>query len=108
MERVLTGEQWYHCTEYAAEVLVLASVLLIWWPAFKVSRALLTARDMGHLAARTSSPKIAALAGDLKADAEASTLKWNAVDYWMLLSGFICGAVSSLLKLFYLIPAAPH
>ncbi|CAE6818791.1 hypothetical protein R69746_05957 [Paraburkholderia aspalathi] len=104
----MTSEQWLHGVEYLAEVLTLASVLLIWWPAFKVSRALLAARDMATLARRTSSSTIARLAGDLEADARAAPTEFNATDYRMLLVGFAFGALSSAIKLFYLIPASHH
>jgi hypothetical protein len=104
----LTTEQWVHLVEYVAEAFVLVSVLLIWWPAFKVSRALLSARDMASLRKRTSSPRIARIAGELEADARAEPDEFNATDYWMLLAGFLCGALSSLIKLFYLIPASHH
>ncbi|MEX3639628.1 hypothetical protein [Paraburkholderia sp. BR14320] len=104
----MTGEQWLHVVEYGAEVLVLVSVLLIWWPAFKVSRALLAARDLAQLAARTSSPKIRELATELESDAKAVPTEFSVTDYWMLLVGFACGALSSAIKLFYLIPASHH
>jgi hypothetical protein len=106
VERVLTSTQWLHDVEYGVEVLTLASVMLIWWPAFKVSRALLAARDLAALARRTSSTTIARLAGDLEAEAKAAPTEFNATDYWMLLVGFACGALASLIKLFYLIPAS--
>lgn len=102
----MTSTQWLHGVEYGVEVLTLASVLLIWWPAFKVSRALLAARDLAALARRTRSTTIARLAGDLEADAKAVPSEFNATDYWMLLVGFACGALASLIKLFYLIPAS--
>ncbi|MCG5078786.1 hypothetical protein [Paraburkholderia tagetis] len=97
-----------HCLDYVTEALVLASVLLIWWPAFKVSRALLVARDMAALAKRTSSSNIAQLAGEVEADARAVPTEFDRTDYRMLLSGFVCGALASLIKLFYLIPASHH
>lgn len=105
---VLSSELCLRVVEYGAEVLTLASVLLIWWPAFKVSRALLTARDMARLAGRTSSSRIRELATGLAADAKAEPTEFNATDYWMLLVGFGCGALSSAIKLFYLIPASHH
>ncbi|WP_081080225.1 hypothetical protein [Burkholderia cepacia] len=102
----MTHLQWEHLVEYGAEVLTLASVLLIWWPAFKVSRALLAARDLAALGRRTSSPTIARLARELEASARSVPSEFSATDYWMLISGFACGALSSLVKLFYLIPAS--
>lgn len=94
--------------DYVAEALVLLSVLLIWWPAFKVSRALLVARDMAALAKRTSSSNIAQIASDVEADARAVPTEFDQTDYRMLLIGFLCGALSSLIKLLYLIPASHH
>ncbi|NRO99271.1 hypothetical protein GWC77_25615 [Paraburkholderia sp. NMBU_R16] len=102
----MTSTQWLHAVDYGVEVLTLASVLLIWWPAFKVSRALLAARELAALARRTHSATIARLAGELEADAKAVPSEFNATDYWMLLVGFACGALASLIKLFYLIPAS--
>ncbi|AOJ85209.1 hypothetical protein WS87_00140 (plasmid) [Burkholderia sp. MSMB0856] len=102
----MTHTQWVHVVEYGAEVLTLLSVLLIWWPAFKVSRALLAARDLAALARRTGSPTIARLAGELEANARSVPAEFSATDYRMLIGGFACGALSSLLKLFYLIPAS--
>jgi len=72
----------------------------------KVCRALLAARDLAALARRTRSTTIARLAGDLEADAKAVPSEFNATDYWMLLVGFACGALASLIKLFYVIPAS--
>lgn len=97
----------YHLVEYGAEVLVLLSVTMIWWPAFKVSRALLVADELGSLATRSGSMTIRTIAGQLKSAAEASTLKWNALDYYLLLGGFMFGVLSSLVKLLYLLPFSP-
>lgn len=108
MERILTPRDWYDLVEYTAEVLVLASVALIWWPAYKVSRTLLVARDMNALAASTSSKKLAGFAEQIAESAKETPFEWSAADYWMLRAGFACAALSSLLKLFYLIPASHH
>lgn len=104
----MSADQWIEGVEYAAELLTLASVMLIWWPAFKVSRTLLAARNMTDLAKRTSAPTIARLAGNLAADAKDASAEFNATDYRMLLAGFACGALSSAIKLFYLIPVSHH
>jgi hypothetical protein len=108
LERVLSAEHLGECLEILVEVLALASVALIWVPAFKMSRSLRMARDMGELARRTHSRNVARVAGELGDDARRAPTEFSATDHALLKSGFICAATSSALKLFVLIPAAHH
>jgi hypothetical protein len=99
-----------HIVEYLSEALALASVILIWVPAFKATRILrfvssMEARQDESRAARTRT--FVVLYGELADDARASLQKWSRLDHWMLLSGILCAAASSVVKLFYLLPTQP-
>lgn len=106
MERVLIWEYLAECLEILAEVLALGSVGLVWIPAFKASRSLRTADDMSNLARTTSSRNVAQIAHELSADARRAPTEFSATDHTLLKAGLISGALSSIIKLFVLIPAS--
>ncbi len=104
----MTGEHLSECLEILVEMLALASVGLLWIPAYKVSRLLRTAKDMSELARTTSSRNVAQVANDLSADARRAPTEFSATDHALLKAGFLCAALSSAIKLLILIPASHH
>ena len=94
-----------HALEYVAEGLSLLSVVLIWIPAYKVTRSLRLAQSM-QATAKEDKGDLGVLAEKLKTDIERSLSAFNRADYYMLLGGFALAVVSSLIKLIWVIGAS--
>ena len=74
------------------------SVLLIWWPAYRLSSQLLLVSDMTHI--QEGKPEsIGQIAAKLKDLVEKDLPRFQASDVRLLGSGFILAVASSILKL---------
>lgn len=91
-----------HLLEYVAEGLSLGSVVLIWWPAYKLSRSLLEARNMRRVA-NEDRGDLGRLASNLSNDIEKGLSEFSLADHVMLLCGFGVAVVSSIIKLGWVI-----
>lgn len=91
------SETLLHGLDYVVEGLTLASVGLIWWPAYKVSRLLRTAKKMDDLRDSTEAENAKRIAAMIGAAARKAPGEFNGRDYQMLWWGFF--AVRSHLQL---------
>ncbi|MDR5813298.1 hypothetical protein QCE62_06795 [Caballeronia sp. LZ033] len=102
MERILTVA----AGDYLAESLVLASLALIWFPAFKAVKLLRASKKLADLVDQLKSPALAGMSETAAREAKEASKEFDRADFAMLAVGFLCGAASSVMKLFWLIPSS--
>ncbi|MGI4813332.1 MAG: hypothetical protein ACRYG5_17000 [Janthinobacterium lividum] len=102
----MNGDMLEGVLEFAVEILALASVVLIWAPAFKISSALRDARDLAELALKTSSKDLAEVAAGAAEEAGRAPVEFSKRDDSRLRWGLLAAGAASAIKILVLIPAA--